>query len=284
MTAPVSPYPQYPAIRIEPLRSWEPLRLKDIWEYRELLYFLAWRDLKVSYARTVLGVGWAVLKPLLSMVVFTVIFGWLTQLPSDGIPYPIFVYAGLLPWHLFARVATTAGSSMVANENLVTKVYFPRLIVPLSVTVTSTLDYMIGFAALLGMMGYYHIPISITTVVWMIPCLMVAILAAGLGIGLWIAALNVLWRDVGHVQPFLIQLWLFATPIVYPSSLVPEQWKWLYGLNPMAGVVEGFRSALFSSESQVGFMMMLGVAVTGILLVSGLYVFQRTEQMIADTV
>jgi lipopolysaccharide transport system permease protein len=281
MTAPASPYQ---AIRIEPLRSWEPLRLKEIWEYRELLYFLAWRDLKVSYARTVLGVGWAVLKPLLSMIVFTVIFGWLTQLPSDGIPYPIFVYAGLLPWHLFARVATTAGSSMVANENLVTKVYFPRLIAPLSVTVTSTLDFMIGFAALLGMMGYYHISIPITTAVWMIPCLMVTILAAGLGIGLWIAALNVLWRDVGHVQPFLIQLWLFATPIVYPSSLVPEHWKWLYGLNPMAGVVEGFRSALFSSGGQVGFMMMLGVAVTGILLVSGLYVFQRIEQMIADTV
>lgn len=281
MTAPVS---QYHAIRIEPLRSWEPLRLKDIWEYRELLYFLAWRDLKVSYARTVLGVGWAVLKPFLSMVIFTVIFGWLTQLPSDGMPYPIFVYAGLLPWHLFARVATAAGSSMVANQNLITKVYFPRLIAPLSVTLTSILDYVIGFAALLGMMSYYHIPISITTVVWMIPCLTVTVLAAGLGIGLWVAALNVLWRDVGHVQPFLIQLWLFATPIVYPSSLVPEQWKWLYALNPMAGVVEGFRSALFSSGSQMGFMMMLGVTVTGILLISGLYVFQRIEQMIADTV
>lgn len=279
MTAPVS---QHHAIRIEPLRSWEPLRLKDIWEYRELLYFLVWRDLKLSYARTVLGVGWAVLKPLLSMVVFTFIFGWLTQLPSDGIPYPIFVYAGLLPWHLFARVAAVAGSSMVANESLVTKVYFPRLIVPLSVTVTSVMDFMIGFAALLGMMAYYDI--NIASAVWMVPCLIVMILATGLGIGLWIAALNVRWRDIGHVQPFLIQLWLFATPVVYPSSLVPDQWRLLYALNPMASAVEGFRTALFHHGSQSGLMMVLGAVVTGALLISGLYFFQRTEQTIADTV
>lgn len=269
-------------IRIEPLQGWEPLNLKEIWEYRELLYFLMWRDIKVSYARTNLGVAWAVLKPVLTMAVFTFIFGWLTQLPSDGIPYPIFVYSALLPWQLFARLVAGSGSSLVANENLVTKVYFPRLIAPLSITVAGTLDFVIAFGLLLGMMWYYHI--AVTAAVWVLPVLVFVTIAAGLGVGLWIASLNVLCRDIGHAQPFLTQIWLFATPIIYPVSLIPEAWRTMYALNPMVGVVEGFRGALFQTEGLSGSMIGLSAIVAGILLVSGLYFFKRTEQTIADTV
>ena len=274
--------PEHHTILIKPLQGWEPLRLGAIWEYRELLYFLIWRDIKVSYARTNLGVGWAVLKPVLTMAVFTVIFGWLTQLPSDGVPYPIFVYSALLPWQLFARLVAGSGSSMVANESLVTKVYFPRLIAPLSIAVVGTLDFVIALGMLLGMMWYYQI--ALTAGMWVLPLLVAVTIAAGLGFGLWIAALNVLCRDIGHAQPFLIQIWLFATPVIYPTSLIPEEWRMLYALNPMVGVVEGFREALFRTEGQSGSMMGLSVIVAGVLLVSGLYVFNRTEQTIADTV
>lgn len=269
-------------IRIEPLRGWEPLKLQEVWEYRELLYFLIWRDLKVAYARTELGVGWAILRPVLTMAVFTFIFGWLTQLPSDGIPYPLFVYSALLPWQLFSRVVAGAGGSMVANENLVTKVYFPRLIAPLAVTVTGLMDFFIGFSVLLGMMWYYHS--AVTAAVWLLPLLVTVTIAAGLGVGLWVAALNVLCRDIGHAQPFLIQLWLFATPIIYPGSLIPPEWRALYALNPMVGVVEGFRAALLKAEEPSGFALAPAVVVAGIVFISGLYVFRRTEQMIADTV
>lgn len=278
----ISRVPENYTVRIEPLQGWEPLKLRDIWEYRELLYFLIWRDIKVSYARTNLGVGWAVLKPVLTMAVFTFIFGWLTQLPSDGVPYPIFVYSALLPWQLFARLVAGSGSSMVANENLVTKVYFPRLIAPLSITVAGTLDFVIAFGVLLGMMWYYQI--ALTPAVWVLPLLVVVTIAAGLGVGLWMAALNVLCRDIGHALPFLTQIWLFATPVIYPTSLIPEAWRMLYALNPMAGVVEGFRVALFRTEGQSGSMIGLSLIVAGLLLVSGLYVFRRMEQTIADTV
>lgn len=274
--------PENHTILIKPLEGWEPLKLKDIWEYRELLYFLVWRDIKVSYARTNLGVGWAVLKPVLTMVAFTFIFGWLTQLPSDGVPYPIFVYSALLPWQLFARIVAGSGSSMAANESLVTKVYFPRLIAPLSITVVGTLDFVIAVGVLLGMMWYYQI--ALTADMWVLPLLVAVTIAAGLGLGLWIAALNVVCRDIGHAQPFLIQIWLFATPVIYPASLIPEAWRMLYALNPMVGVVEGFREALFRTEGQSGSMMGLSVLVAGVLLVSGLYVFNRVEQTIADTV
>lgn len=274
--------PDHHTTRIEPLQGWEPLRLGAIWEYRELLYFLTWRDIKVSYARTNLGVGWAVLKPVLTMIVFTFIFGWLTQLPSDGVPYPIFIYSALLPWQLFARLVAASGSSLVANENLVTKVYFPRLIIPLSTVVAGTLDFVIAFGVLLGMMWYYQI--ALTTAVWVLPLLMAVTIAAGLGVGLWIAALNVLCRDIGHAQPFLIQIWLFVTPVIYPSSLVPEAWRTLYALNPMVGIVDGFREALFATKGQSGSIIGLSVIVAGLLMVSGLFMFKRTEQMIADRV
>ena len=269
-------------IRIEPLQGWEPLKLDDIWKYRELLYYLIWRDLKVSYERTQMGIGWAILRPVLTMAMFTFIFGWLTQLPSDGIPYPLFVYSALLPWQLFARIVAGAGSSMIANENLLTKVYFPRLIAPISITVTGVVDFVIGFGVLLGMMWYYQSPL--TTAVWVLPGLVIVTIAAGLGVGLWIAALNVWCRDIGHAQPFLTQLWLFATPVIYPASLVPEGWRTWYALNPMVGVVEGFRKALLKTDSQSDFMIVPSVMVAGLVLVSGLYFFRRTEQTIADAV
>ena len=274
--------PECQTILIEPLRGWEQLRLHDVWEYRELLYFLIWRNLKVAYARTELGIGWAVLKPVLTMAVFTLIFGWLNQLPSDGIPYPLFVYSALLPWQLFARIVAGAGSSMITNESLITKVYFPRLIAPLSITITGVVDFAIGFGVLFVMMWYYQSAFG--SALWALPLLTIVTLGAGLGVGLWIAALNVWCRDIGHAQPFLIQLWLFATPVIYPASLIPEGWRMLYALNPMVGVVEGFREVLLKTESHSGFMIVPSVIVAGLLLVSGLYLFRRTEQTIADAV
>jgi len=270
------------AIRIETVRQWEPLRLREVWEYRELLYFLVRRDMKTSYARTDLGIGWAVLRPLLTMAVFTVIFGWLTQLPSDGVPYPMFVYSALLPWQLFARTVTGAGSSMVMNENLLTKVYFPRLIAPLSITAAGILDFAIGFCLLAGMMWYYRI--AIATAVLILPVLVIVTVATGLGVGLWFAALNVFSKDIGHAQPFLTQIWLFATPVIYPISLVPDGWRTWYALNPMTGVVEGFRRALLRSEGGVDAMLGVSAIVAGVVLVSGLYFFKRTEQIMADSV
>lgn len=268
--------------RIEPLQGVESLNLKEIWAYRELLYFLVWRDIKVSYARTTFGVGWAILRPVLTMMVFTIVFGWLAQLPSDGVPYPIFVYSALLPWQLCARLVAGAGSSLVANESLVTKVYFPRLIAPFSIAVTGTLDFVIALGGLLGMMWYYHT--AVTADLWALPLLVVVTIAAGLGVGLWLAALNVLCRDIGHALPFFTQIWLFATPVIYPSSLIPDAWRTLYALNPMVGVVEGFRRALFGRGDWPSFMIGLSMIVAGGLLVSGLYFFKRTEQTIADTV
>lgn len=276
-----SPFSHDHTVRIESVQGWEPLRLEDVWAYRELLFFLIWRDLKVAYARTMLGVGWAVLKPVLSMVVFTGIFGWLTQLPSEGVPYPIFVFAGLLPWQLLARVVSGAGSSLVANESLVTKVYFPRLLAPLAVTVTAALDFAIGCIVLFGMMWHYDI---VPTALWFLPCLLAVTLATGLGVGLWIAALNAFCKDIGHVHPFFIQMWMFATPIVYPVTLVPEAWRLVFALNPMMGVVEGFRGVLFRGGAFSHEFVALGVLTAGVSLVSGLYVFKYAEQTVADRV
>ncbi len=274
--------PECQTILIEPLKGWERLNLHDVWEYRELLYFFIWRNLKVSYARTKLGFGWAVLKPMLTVAVFTLIFGWLTQVPSDGIPYPLFVFSALLPWQLFARVVAGAGSSMVANENLITKVYFPRVIAPLSIAITALADFGIGFGMLLGMMWYYGSAVG--SGVWALPLLTIVTMAAGLGVGLWLATLNAWCRDIGQAQQLILQLWLFATPVIYPASLIPEGWRFFYAINPMAGVVEGFRQLLLTGEGHSGFMILPSVITAVLLLISGLYVFRRTEQTIADAV
>ena len=271
-----------PAVLIRPPQGWVPLELKDLWEHREIFYFLIWRDIKVRYKQTVFGAAWAVLQPFFTMIVFSIIFGWLARMPSDGVPYPIFAFTALLPWQLFVRSLTASSNSIVANESLITKVYFPRLVIPLSATAGGVFDFAIASAVLLGMMAYYHI--VPTSAVWLLPLFVLLAIATALGVGLWLSALNVQYRDVGHALPFLTQIWLFATPIVYPSSLIPEQWLAFYGLNPMAGVVEGFRWALLGTGSKLGLMLMASALTAFALLISGLYYFRRMEQTFADAV
>ena len=269
-------------IQIKSSKGWVFLKLHDLWEYRELLYFLAWRDIKVRYKQTVLGAAWAIIQPFSTMVVFSIFFGRLAKMPSDGIPYPIFAYCALLPWSYFAGALDRAGNSLVGSANLVTKVYLPRLILPLSATMAGLLDLAIAFVVLIAMMIFYGI--TPTSAVWTLPFFLLLALATSLGVGLWLSALNVQYRDVRYTIPFLTQFWLFASPVAYPSSLVPEQWRVLYGLNPMAGVIEGFRWALLGKGSGPGPMLAVSVLVTAVLLVSGAYYFRRMEKTFADVV
>ena len=271
-----------PTIIITPSRGWTSLQLRALWEYRELLYFLAWRDIKVRYKQTVLGAAWAIIQPLFTMVVFSIFFGRLAKIPSDGIPYPIFAYCALLPWSYFAGALDRAGNSLVGDANLLKKVYFPRLVVPISATIAGLLDFAIAFVLLIAMMIFYGI--TPTPAVWLLPFFLLLALATSLGVGLWLSALNVQYRDVRYTIPFLTQFWLFASPVVYPSSLVPEQWRVLYGLNPMAGVIEGFRWALLGTRSGPGPMLAVSVLVTIVLLISGAYYFRRMEKTFADIV
>ena len=267
---------------IRPSRGWRTLNLSDLWRYRELLYFLVWKDVKVRYKQTALGVAWAVLQPFLTMVVFSIFFGRLAGLPSDGMPYPVFVYCALLPWQLFAYSLTESSNSLVANQNLITKIYFPRLIIPMSAVFAGLVDFVIAFGVLILLMGYYGI--VPTQAVWALPLFVLLAVGLALGVGLWLSALNVQYRDVRYTVPFLTQFWLFATPIAYPSSLVPESWRALYGINPMAGVVEGFRWALLGTPAVSGGLLVTsGIAILTIF-VSGLFYFRRMERTFADTV
>ena len=267
---------------IRPTSGWVPLDLRAIWEYRELLYFLTWRDIKVRYKQTALGVAWAVIQPVLIMVVFSIFFGRLAKVPSDGLPYPIFTFCALLPWQLFAHALTESSNSLVANEKLITKVYFPRLVIPLSAVLAGLVDFVCAFFVLLGMMFYYGI--VPTSAVWTLPLFVLLAVATALAVGLWLSALNVEYRDVRYTIPFIAQFWLFISPVAYPSSLVPEQWRLLYALNPMVGVVEGFRWALLGKAEGPGPMLAVSVAVVVFLLVGGLYYFRRMEKSFADVV
>ena len=271
-----------PTLLIRPSRGWAALDLADLWHYRELIYFLTWRDIKVRYKQTVLGGAWAILQPFLTMVVFSVFFGRLAGIPSDGLPYPIFAYCALLPWQLFAHALTESSNSLVANERLITKVYFPRLVVPISAVLAGLLDFLVAFVVLIGMMMYYHI--RPTAAVWTVPLFLLLAVGAALGVGLWLSALNVQYRDVRYTIPFLTQFWLFLTPVAYPSTLVPVSWRALYGLNPMAGVVEGFRWALLGKTEGPGALLAVSVAITIVMLVGGLYYFRRMEKTFADVV
>jgi len=271
-----------PTLLIRPSRGWAALDLADLWEYRELIYFLTWRDIKVRYKQTVLGGAWAILQPFLTMVVFSVFFGRLAGIPSDGLPYPIFAYCALLPWQLFAHALTESSNSLVANERLITKVYFPRLVVPISAVLAGLLDFLVAFVVLIGMMMYYHI--RPTAALWTVPLFLLLAVGAALGVGLWLSALNVQYRDVRYTIPFLTQFWLFLTPVAYPSTLVPVSWRALYGLNPMAGVVEGFRWALLGKAEGPGALLAVSVAITIVILVGGLYYFRRMEKTFADVV
>jgi lipopolysaccharide transport system permease protein len=266
---------------IRPSSGWVALNLRDLWNYRELLYFLTWRDIKVRYKQTVLGAAWAVLQPFFTMVVFSVFFGQLARVPSDGIPYPIFSYCALLPWSYFSGALDRAGNSLVGSSHLITKVYFPRLAIPISAVTAGLVDFGIAFVVLLGMMLYYgYAP---TTAALTLPFFLLLAVATALAVGLWLSALNVQYRDVRYTIPFLTQFWLFATPIAYSSSLVPERWRAWYGLNPMAGVVEGFRWALLGKEPP-GPLLAVSIVVVVLLLIGGLYYFRRMERTFADVV
>jgi lipopolysaccharide transport system permease protein len=288
VTASVTTATDAPVVVIRPSRGWVSLRLGDVWEYRELLYFLVWRDVKVRYKQTLLGAAWAVLQPAMTMVVFTIFFGRLAQVGSDGLPYPLFSYAGLLPWIFFAQGLTQSSNSLVGSANLIKKVYFPRLVIPLSAILAGVVDLLIAFSLLLGLMGYYKTWPS-ATVLWL-PLLLFLALATSLGAGLWLAALNVEYRDVRYVVPFFSQIWLFVTPVIYPGSRVLKKLAeaglpgWLYGLNPMAGVVEGFRWALFGQVPFPAGVVAASGAVAALLVVTGAFYFRRMERAFADVV
>ena len=239
-----------PTLRIAPSKGWVPLKLHELWEYRELLYFLVWRDIKVRYKQTALGATWAIIQPFFTMVVFSLFFGHLARMPSDGIPYPIFSFAALVPWCFFANGLSQSSNSLVGSSNLITKVYFPRLIVPLASAFSGVVDFLIAFAVLIAMMLYYGL-LPTLNVLWL-PLFVLLALVTSLGVGLWLSAFNVKYRDVRFVVPFITQFWLFVTPIAYPSSLLPEPWRTVYGLNPMVGVVEGFRWALLRTNTAPG--------------------------------
>ena len=271
-----------PLIRIEPSKGWSSVKLKELFEYRELLYFLIWRDIKVRYKQTVMGAAWAIIQPFFTMVVFTIFFGRLAKMPSDGIPYPIFSYAALVPWTFFANGLNQGSSSLVSSANLIKKVYFPRLAIPVATVLSGIVDFALAFIVLIGMMFYYGI--MPTAHIFWLPLFLLLSLIISLGVSLWLSAMNVQFRDVHFVIPFLTQLWLFATPIAYPSSLLSEPWRTIYGINPMVGVVEGFRWALLGTNTAPGPVILVSSLVSLATLVSGALYFRRMEKNFADIV
>lgn len=271
-----------PVTLIRPLKGWIPVNFRELWDYRDLLRLLAWRDIKVRYKQTALGVSWAVLQPVLTMAVFSVFFGRLAKVPSDGLPYPIFAFVALVPWTFFSATLTQASNSLVGNSNLIKKVYFPRLVVPMSCSVSALVDMGIAFAVLVLFMAGYRITPTVN-VLWL-PALIVLALVTALGAGLWLAALNVRYRDVRYIAPFLMQFWMIATPIAYPSSLLSPGWRIVYGLNPMVGVVEGFRWALLGSGPAPGPAVAVSAVVALGLIISGVMYFRRMEATFADVI
>jgi lipopolysaccharide transport system permease protein len=269
-------------VRIEARRGWLALDLPELWAYRDLIYFFVWRDIKVRYKQTVIGAAWAVLQPVLTMLVFSLFFGRLAKIPSQGLPYPIFYYAALLPWMYFATAMQGATNIVVENQRVITKIYFPRVVLPIASVTSGLLDFAISFCVLLVLMAFYHI-VPTAAVVWLPFFTLLAVLTA-LGVGLWLSALNAIYRDVRYVVPFLVQFWMFASPVAYPSSLVPEKWRWLYGLNPMAGVIEGFRWALTGHGEPPSILLAASSIAVVLLVLSGLVYYHAVEGTIADVV
>ena len=269
-------------IRVQPSGRWVSLGLGELWRYRELLYFFVWRDVKIRYKQTLMGASWAIIQPFFTMVVFSLFFGRLAKVPSDGIPYPIFTYAALVPWTFFANGVMQASNTLVMNANMVKKIYFPRLALPIASVLAGILDFSLASIVLLVMMLYYRM-LPTANVIWL-PFFFLLALVTTLGVSLWFSAMNVQFRDVRYIVPFLIQIWLFVTPIAYPSSLLPEPWRTLYGINPMAGVVEGFRWALLGTETAPGPIIWVSSLVAILLLVTGLFYFRRLETSFADVV
>ena len=273
----------YPSvITIKPSHGWGLPSLRELTECWELLYFLVWRDVKVRYKQTFIGVAWAILQPLMTMMIFTVIFGNFAKLPSDGLPYPIFAFTALLPWNYFSQAISRSGSSLVGDSSLIRKVYFPRLIIPLAAVAAPLVDFFVSFLVLLIMMAWFGIAPS-----WgllFLPLFLLLALMTALAVGLWLSALNVRYRDVGHTIPFLLQFWMYASPVAYSISLIPEKWRLLYSLNPMAGVIEGFRGALLGKESPAFAVMALSAAIIAALLLGGIVFFKRMERTFADII
>ncbi len=271
-----------PVIILQPAKGWLSIDFNELWRYRELIFFLTWRDIKVRYKQAVLGIAWAILQPFLTMMIFTVIFGILLKTPSQDLPYPLFALSALLPWQLFATALQRSSVSLVGNANLITKIYFPRLAIPLSSVVAALVDFGVSFVVLLLVMAYYHYWPG-WHIFWL-PLIVLLALLAALSVGLWLSALNVQYRDIQHMVPFIVQVWMYASPIVYPIETIPEGiFRWLYGLNPMVGVIQGFRWALLGGDPP-DLTMLISVAMVLILLVSGLYYFRRMEKTFADIV
>jgi lipopolysaccharide transport system permease protein len=273
---------QNDTILLRPSRGWSALNLKELWTFRELVYFLTWRDIKVRYKQTILGAAWAIIQPLVNMIVLTIIFGNLAKLSTEGIPRPIFTFTALLPWGLFSKALSDAGRSMLSHRSMITKIYFPRLIIPLSSVMGGVVDFLIQFVILLIMMLYYRI--SPTIAIWSLPFFVLLSLATALGFGLWLSALNVLYRDVGYILPFLTQIWMLVTPVAYSVQEIPEKYQLLYALNPMVGVVEGFRWALLGTQNAPGPVLAISSIFSLVILISGLYYFRRMERTFADMV
>jgi lipopolysaccharide transport system permease protein len=274
--------PEVPVLRITPPTRWWVLPFAELWAFRELIYFFVWRDIKIRYKQTAIGAAWAVLQPLLTMLVFSLFFGRLAHIPSEGLPYPIFYYSALLPWMYFAAAMQNATNTIVENQRVITKVYFPRLALPLASVLSGLVDFAVSFVMFVILMIYYGIKPG-AAAIWFPAFILLAILTA-LGVGLWLSALNALYRDVRYVLPFLVQFWMFASPVAYPASLVPQKWRWLYGLNPMAGVIEGVRWSLTGSTSPPGKMIFVSILAVLVLLASGIAYFQKVETTVADVV
>jgi len=269
--------------RIQPTMGWIGLKLGELWEYKELLYFLVWRDVRVRYKQTALGAAWAVMQPLFTMLIFSVFFGRLAKVPSDGVPYPIFSLAALVPWTFFVHGLTQGSDSLVGSANLIRKVYFPRLMIPLATVIAGLVDFSVAFVMLLVMMFFYGIHPSFYHAIFVVPMLLLALITS-LGVGFWLSSLNVRFRDVKYTLPFLTQFWFYATPIAYPGSLLKEPWRTIYGLNPMAGVVEGFRWALLGTKTAPGPMVLVSSIVSIAVLIGGAFYFRRMEKTFADMV
>ena len=284
----MTPLTDIPITVIRPSRGWVSLQLDEVWKYRELLYFFIWRDIKVRYKQTILGAAWAIIVPFMNMVVFSLFFGKLANIPSDGIPYPLWSFAALVPWQFFTSGISTSSSSLVTSSNMIKKIYFPRLILPITAALSGIVDFVLAFLVLILMIVGYDVlnvegfSLNLTSNVLWLPLFLLLAIVTAMGVGLWLSAMNVQFRDVRYVVPFLTQLWLFATPITYPSSLIPEPWRVLYGLNPMAGVVEGFRWALLNTDSTPVPILVASVVASIILLISGAYYFRRMEKTFAD--
>jgi lipopolysaccharide transport system permease protein len=269
---------------IEPSKGWLSLNLRDVWRYRELLGLLVWRDTVVRYKQSVVGIGWALVRPIVSMVVFSIIFGRLARLPSDGIPYPIFTFVALLPWNYFAGCLSGASDSLVSGAHIMNKVYFPRLILPLSKLFSGLVDFGISFIVLIGMMIWYSDDITVTWGVLWLPLFLFFAMLTALAFGLWLTSFAVKYRDVSLLLPFIVQIWMYITPVAYSASLVPDQWRKFYALNPMAGVIDGFRWALTGRAQPDWTALAISAAVTLVILISGLYYFRQTERTFVDIV